>query len=61
MESVTVLYADFLPNDTSNDMFVVTPDGNRFKFDAPIYTENHEDITIVDPWSHKTYTVVFNE
>ena len=52
MESVTVLYADFLPNDTSNDMFVVTPEGNRFKFDAPIYTENHEDITIVDPWSH---------
>ena len=44
MESVTVLYADFLPNDTSNDMFVVTPEGNRFKFDAPIYTENHEDI-----------------
>lgn len=61
MDNVTVLYADFLPDENSNDMFVITPEGNRFKFDAPTYSENHEDITIVDPWSHKTYTVVFNE
>lgn len=61
MDNVTVLYADFLPDENSNDMFVITPEGNRFKFDAPTYTEKHEDITIVDPWSHKTYTVVFNE
>ena len=59
MKKIENIYADYEYN--SDDMFVVTPEGNRFKFDAPIYTENHEDITIVDPWSHKTYTVVFNE
>ena len=46
---------------TTKDMFVVTPEGNRFKFDYPTYTEEHEEVTIVDPWSHKTYIVVFNE
>ena len=59
MKNLENIYADY--EHDSDDMFVVTPDGNRFNFDAPIYTENHEDITIVDPWSHKTYTVVFNE
>lgn len=55
------LYADFVVEDKSNDMFVITPEGNRFRFNAPEYTEKHEDITIVDPWSHKTYNVIFNE
>ena len=55
------LYADFIIDDPTNSMFVVTPEGNRFKFDAPSYNENHENVTIVDPWSHKSYIVVFNE
>ena len=61
MESVKTLYADFVTDSNSKDMFVVTPEGNRFKFDYPTYTEEHEEVTIVDPWSHKTYIVVFNE
>jgi hypothetical protein len=59
MPELEILYADYLLD--SNDMFVITPEGNRFKFDAPDYTEEHEDIIIVDPWSHKRYNVVFNE
>jgi hypothetical protein len=56
-----ILYADFIVGDKNNDMFVITPEGTRFKFDAPEYNENHADIAIIDPWSHKRYTVVFNE
>ena len=61
MENVKTLYADFVTDSNSKDMFVVTPEDNRFKFDYPTYTEEHEEVTIVDPWSHKTYIVVFNE
>ena len=61
MENVKTLYADFVTDSNSKDMFVVTPEGNRFKFDYPTYTEEHDEVTIVDPWSHKTYIVVFNE
>ena len=61
MENVKTLYADFVTDSNSKDMFVVTPEGNRFKFDYPTYTEEHEEVTIVDPWSHKTYIIVFNE
>ena len=61
MENVKTLYADFVTDSNSKNMFVVTPEGNRFKFDYPTYTEEHEEVTIVDPWSHKTYIVVFNE
>ena len=61
MENVKTLYADFVTDSNSKDMFVITPEGNRFKFDYPTYTEEHEEVTIVDPWSHKTYIVVFNE
>ena len=61
MENVKTLYADFVTDSNSKDMFVVTPEGNRFQFDHPTYTEEHEEVTIVDPWSHKTYIVVFNE
>ena len=61
MENVKTLYADFVTDSNSKDMFVVTPEGNRFKFDYPTYPEEHEEVTIIDPWSHKTYIVVFNE
>ena len=61
MESVTVLYADFLPNDTSNDMFVVTPEGNRYTFPAPEYTDKHDPEIIVDTTSHIQYNVIFDE
>ena len=60
-ENIETLYADFVLDENCNDMFVVTPEGNRFRFNAPEYTEEHDTITIVDPWSHKTYNVVFNE
>lgn len=53
------LYADFELN--GKDMFVVTPENNYFRFAHPEYTEAHEDITIIDPMSHKPYIVVFNE
>lgn len=56
---MTTLYADY--ELTSDNMFVVTPEGNYFTFEAPEYTEEHEDKLIIDPTSHKTYNVVFNE
>lgn len=52
------LYADFMLK--GNDMFVVTPEGNRFHFPGEKYNELHEPELIVDPWSHKTYTVIFS-
>lgn len=53
------LYADFkFEND---DMFVVTPEGNYFTFESTKYNENSDDTVIIDPTSHKTYNVVFNE
>ena len=58
---IQTLYADYIVDDSNNNMFVVTPEGTRFKFDAPEYSENHADIVIIDPWSHKRYNVVFNE
>ena len=60
MENKT-LYADYIIGDKNNNMFVVTPEGTRFRFDAPDFDENHADIVIIDPWSHERYTVVFNE
>lgn len=53
------LYADFELN--GDNMFVVTPEGNYFTFESPEFNEDHEDKTIIDPTSHKTYNVVFNE
>lgn len=52
------LYADQELN--SNNWFVVTPEGNYFTFDADKYNENSDDTMIIDPRSHKTYTVCFN-
>lgn len=60
MNNELELYADFVTDKKSNDMFVITPEGNRFKFDAPEYNESHEPVNIVDPWSHKMYTVYFD-
>lgn len=57
----TLLYADFVLEDDSKDMFVVTPEGNYFNFPASDYTESHEPVNIIDPKSHKKYTVIFNE
>jgi hypothetical protein len=56
-----ILYADFELNSDTNDMFVVTPEGNYFNFPGNDYNENHEDITIIDPKSHLIYTVKFND
>lgn len=54
-----ILYADQeLDND---DFFVITPEGNKFNFPYPEYNERHDSTFIVDPSSHKTYTVVFDE
>ena len=57
--NVDVLYADFEP--TGNDLFVVTPEGNYFNFPSSKFNENSEPTQIVDPKSHKIYTVIFNE
>ena len=58
MENEMTLYADQELN--SNNWFVVTPEGNYFTFDADKYNENSDDTMIIDPRSHKTYTVCFN-
>ena len=57
MNKENTIYADFELN--SDDMFVVTPEGNYFNFSG--YTEDHVPETIIDPKSHIVYTVVFNE
>jgi len=53
-----ILYADFELN--SSDMFVITPEGNKFTFPAKEYTEAHEPVKIVDSASHKIYVVRFD-
>lgn len=60
MEEMT-LYADFELGDAGNDMFVITPENNYFNFPGDIYNERHEPVSIIDPKSHKTYIVKFNE
>lgn len=55
------LYADYELDSPTNDMFVVTPEGNYFNFSGSEYDESHEETIIIDPKSHKRYTVVFNE
>lgn len=57
METQT-LYADF--ERESNDMFVITPEGNYFNFPASEYNELHAKVQIVDPKSHKVYNVAFD-
>jgi len=58
-EEVKILYADFELK--SNDMFVITPDGNYFNFPSPEFNDKHDDVDIVDPRSHKIYKVVFTD
>lgn len=53
------IYADFEID--SNDMFVVTPEGNKYSFPAPEYTEKHDPEIIVDTTSHLQYNVIFDE
>ena len=53
------LYADIEIN--GKDFFVVTPEGNYFNFPSSEFNESHSDAIIVDPKSHKMYTVVFDE
>lgn len=55
------LYADFEPVSKTNDMFVVTPEGNYYNFPGDEFTENHTPIDIIDTKSHKIYKVLFNE
>ena len=53
------IYADFELD--SNEMFVVTPEGNKFTFVGSEYNESHAPEYIIDPTSHKEYRVVFDE
>lgn len=60
MEEI-VLYADYEIDSVTNDMFVITPEGNYYNFPGSSYDETHENIMLVDITSHKKYTIVFNE
>ena len=50
MKKIENIYADYEYN--SDDMFVVTPEGNRYTFPAPEYTDKHDPEIIVDTTSH---------
>ena len=59
MKKIENIYADYEYD--SDDMFVVTPDGNRYTFPAPEYTDKHDPEIIVDTTSHMQYNVIFDE
>lgn len=59
MKEIENIYADYEYD--SDDMFVVTPEGNRYTFPAPEYTDKHDPEIIVDTTSHIQYNVIFNE
>lgn len=59
MKKIENIYADYEYD--SDDMFVVTPEGNRYTFPAPEYTEKHDPEIIVDTTSHIQYNVIFDE
>lgn len=59
MKDIENIYADYEYD--SDDMFVVTPEGNRYTFPAPEYTDKHDPEIIVDTTSHIQYNVIFNE
>lgn len=59
MKKIENIYADYEYN--SDDMFVVTPEGNRYTFPAPEYTDKHDPEIIVDTTSHMQYNVIFDE
>lgn len=59
MKNIENIYADY--EHDSDDMFVVTPEGNRYTFPAPEYTDKHDPEIIVDTTSHIQYNVIFDE
>ena len=59
MKNIENIYADYEYD--SDDMFVVTPEGNRYTFPAPEYTDKHDPEIIVDTTSHIQYNVIFDE
>ena len=59
MKKIENIYADYEYD--SDDMFVVTPEGNRYTFPAPEYTDKHDPEIIVDTTSHIQYNVIFVE
>ena len=59
MKKIENIYADYEYD--SDDMFVVTPEGNRYTFPAPEYSEKHDPEIIVDSTSHTQYNVIFDE
>ena len=59
MKRIENIYADYEYD--SDDMFVVTPEGNRYTFPAPEYSEKHDPEIIVDTTSHMQYNVIFDE
>ena len=59
MKKIENIYADYEYD--SDDMFVVTPEGNRYTFPAPEYTDKHDPEIIADTTSHKQYNVIFDE
>ncbi len=59
MKDIENIYADYEYD--SDDMFVVTPEGNRYTFPAPEYTDKHDPEIIVDTTSHIQYNVIFDE
>lgn len=59
MKKIENIYADYEYD--SDDMFVVTPEGNRYSFPAPEYTDKHDPEIIVDTTSHIQYNVIFDE
>ena len=59
MKDIENIYADYEYD--SDDMFVVTPEGNRYTFPAPEYTDKHDAEIIVDTTSHMQYNVIFDE
>ena len=59
MKDIESIYADYEYD--SDDMFVVTPEGNRYTFPAPEYTDKHDPEIIVDTTSHIQYNVIFDE
>ena len=59
MKKIENIYADYEYD--SDYMFVVTPEGNRYTFPAPEYTDKHDPEIIVDTTSHMQYNVIFDE
>ena len=59
MKDIENIYADYEYD--SDDMFVVTPEGNRYTFPAPEYTDKHDPEIIVDTTSYIQYNVIFDE